>query len=260
MTTPDDTTTFQPVKSADRTLDVLEALAAAQTPATLGELAHNLHIPKSSLHGILRTLSRRRWVEADPSGARFTLGLRALQLGTSFVDADGGVQRAQPTLDWLAEQSGETVQLARLDGATVVYLAKRGSRHPVQLISTVGSRLPAHATALGKAMLACLDTSEILRVLPARLEAVTPRTIVDRDRLVEELAVVRSRGYAVDDGEVAEGLRCFAVPVEASVGGRDAISFSVPVFRLDPDREKHLVELLKAGQERIRTGHRSGTR
>ena len=87
---------FQPVKSADRTLELLEALAAARQRPTLGELSLQLGIPKSSLHGVLRTMLARGWVRTDESGTRFGLGLRALQVGAAYLEADPGV--AMPTV------------------------------------------------------------------------------------------------------------------------------------------------------------------
>ena len=230
--------TFRPVRSADRTLDVLEALA--EKPATLAELARRLAIPKSSLHGLLRTLTERHWVRFDADPARFRLGMRALHVGGAFVDSDDTVTRTAPVLDELAEATGETVQLARLDGASIIYLAKRDSAHQLRLISTVGTRLPAHATALGKAMLASRSDDEVRALLTFPLAALTPRTLTDEGRLLADLATTRRRGYAVDDEEAAEHLRCFAVAIPARGPATDAISVSVPAFRLTPDRETEI--------------------
>lgn len=245
---------FRPVKSAYRALDVLEAMAAG--PATLSELSRMLDIPKSSLHGLLRTLTDRGWVAATDGGTRFRLGLRALQVGTRFVDEDELVAQVAPTLDRLAAATGETVQQARLDGDEVVYLAKRDSAHPVRLISRIGSRLPAHATALGKALLAARDDETVRGLVRPPLVALTARTITEWEPLAAELAATRGRGYAVDDGEAADGLRCFAVVVPPDRRHRhepptDAVSVSVPAFRLNELREKELVEALRGEQLRL---------
>lgn len=239
---------FRPVKSAYRALDVLEALTAG--PAGLSELARRLDIPKSSLHGLLRTLSERRWVTSH--GGTFRLGLRALQVGARFIDEDEAVARVAPALDRLAAVTGETVQHARLDGDRVVYLAKRDSAHPVRIISDIGSRLPAHATALGKSVLAARSDETVIELLSFPMPALTARTVTDWESLAVQLAQTRERGYAVDDGEAADGLRCFAVtvPSDGLDGGpdggppSDAISVSVPVFRLDVEREDALVRAL----------------
>lgn len=241
---------FRPVKSADRTLDVLEAVAAG--PASLSDLARRLGIPKSSLHGLVRTLIDRGWVAPADGSGQLRLGLRALQVGTRFVDEDELVTHVAPSLDRLAGVTGETVQQARLDGDQIVYLAKRDTSHQVRIISSIGTRLPAHATALGKALLAA-DPGAGTR-LSGPLVALTPHTLTDPDAVEADLALTRDRGYAIDDGEAAEGLRCFAVVVPAGRGEgapTDAISVSVPSFRLDDERESRLVTALLGEQRRL---------
>ena len=249
---------YRPVKSAYRALDVLEAMAASG-PATLSELSRRLGIPKSSLHGLIHTLTDRGWVAPADGGTRFRLGLRALQVGTRFVDEDEVVSQVAPSLDRLAALTGETVQHARLDEDQIVYLAKRDTTHPVRIISSIGTRLPAHATALGKALLAVRDDDEVHRLLRPPLRALTSRTLTDPEALVANLDHTRERGYAVDEGEAADGLRCFAVVVPQAGGVRrgadgtptDAISVSVPTFRLDDAREERLVTALLEEQARL---------
>jgi DNA-binding IclR family transcriptional regulator len=233
---------FQPVKSADRTLDVLEALAGSPGRQSLGELTRALGIPKSSLHGILRTMVRRGWVEADETGTRFRLGLRAVQVGASYVDGDDAVARFSPALDRFSKAFGETVHLGRLSGQDVTYLAKRESVHPLRLYSAIGRRLPAHATALGKALLARRGDTEVDDLLSWPLPALTPDTITDRAALHEELAVVRARGWAADRQENSVGISCFAVCVPGSF--LDAISVSVPTARLTTHLEARVIAAL----------------
>lgn len=234
---------FRPVKSAARVLEVLEALAA-EGPHNLRDLATELHVPKSSMHALLRTMQWCGWLETDATGTLYGLGVRSLLAGSAYVDGDVVVRQTAPILDQLAQQTGETVHLGRLEGGDVVYLAKRESSHPLRLFSSVGRRLPAHSVALGKVLLAEMTDEEALARLPADLEAKTPHTITDRDALVEELAVVRRDGYAIDAEESASGLRCFAVPLRQRGGTRDAISCSVPVARLTDTREDEIVGLL----------------
>jgi DNA-binding IclR family transcriptional regulator len=235
------TPAFQPVKSADRALDVLEALAAAPNRRSLGDLARTLDIPKSSLHGLLRTMVRRGWVVADETGTRFGLGLRALQVGASYVDGDEVVARLADRLDALAAAFGETVHLGRLAGTEVTYLAKRESVHPLRLYSAIGRRLPAHATALGKALLARRDDAAARLSWP--LPALTPHTITGREALLAELAAIRARGWAADREENSIGIACFAVALTDT----DAISISVPTARLTAEVEAGMVTALLRG-------------
>jgi DNA-binding IclR family transcriptional regulator len=234
---------FQPVKSADRTLDVLEALAGTPGRRSLGDLTRALGIPKSSLHGILRTMVRRGWVEADETGTRFRLGLRAVQVGASYVDGDDAVARHSGVLDALAATFGETVHLGRLSGSDVTYLAKRESVHPLRLYSAIGRRLPAHATALGKALLAQRGDATVDDLLVWPLPGLTPNTITDRGALLAELATIRTRGWAADRQENTVGIVCFAVPVAGGLSN-DAISVSIPTARLTADLEAGVIAAL----------------
>jgi len=239
------------VKSSDRTLEILERLAS-HGRRTLGELARELGIPKSSLHGILRTMADRGWVETDPSGTRFGLGLRALQVGAAYLEADDAVTLVGTLLDDLAAQFGETVHLGRLDGPYVVYMAKRESIHPLRLFSAIGRRLPAHATALGKALLAEREDAEVAAILPAPLPRLTARTLVNPSELYTELARIRERGYAVDHEENTDGIVCVAMAVPLRRPAVDAISLSIPISRLPDGVEPTLVEGLRRAVDQVR--------
>ncbi|MEV2237231.1 IclR family transcriptional regulator [Micromonospora sp. NPDC049891] len=241
-TAPED---FQPVKSAGRTLDLLELLADHPQPWALGDLARALGIPKSSLHGLLRTLTSRGWVRTDETGTRFRLGLRALRVGAAYLDGDDRVGLLSGVLDELSRRFGEAVHLGRLDGDQVVYLAKRESVHRLRLYSAIGRRLPAHATALGKALLAEHPDHDVDRMLNWPLARLTPHTVTEPEALHAALAAVRTTGHAVDREENAEGIRCFAMAVPLTSPAVDAVSVSVPVSRLSPDLEVAIVAALR---------------
>lgn len=235
---------FQPVKSAGRTLDVLEVLADRPGPWTLVDLARELDIPKSSLHGLIRTMTARGWVRADDTGTRFRLGLRALRVGAAYLDGDDSVGLLNAVLDELSRRLGETVHLGRLDGDQIVYLAKRESTHRLRLFSAIGRRLPAHATALGKALLAGHPPADVDRLLTWPLAQLTPRTVTDRGELHQALAAIRETGYAVDREENADGIMCFAMAVPLTDPPTDAVSVSVPTSRLDAETERRVVAAL----------------
>jgi DNA-binding IclR family transcriptional regulator len=234
------------VKSADRTLLLLEHLSTTSKRQTLSQLHQALGIPKSSLHALLHTLVDRGWVEVDESKTLFQLGVKSLLVGTAFIDTDATVMQGRRALDALAELTRETVHHGRLDGADMVYLATRQSTHDLRLISKIGHRLPAHATALGKAILAQnLDRFEELYPSDADLSRLTAYTISDRAALQRELEATLVRGYAVDREENTIGVNCFAMPLTTGATVRDAISLSVPLARLDPNRERELIGLLE---------------
>ncbi|WP_350350870.1 IclR family transcriptional regulator [Microbacterium sp. A8/3-1] len=231
------TTDAAGVKSAERTLDVLELLARASEPMTFTRIATALSVPKSSLHKLLATLERRGWVETDEmTRSRYRVGMRALQAGTSYVDADEIVQWAETALTTLTEHFGEASHLGRLDGSDVIYLAKRESAHPLRMFSAVGRRLPAHATAMGKAMLATMAWEDVERLVGPHLETLTQKTITSMERLADELALTRERGYGVDDEESADLMRAVAVALPSVDSTCNAISVSAPVVRMPLDR------------------------
>lgn len=238
---------FRPVKSAARVLKLLEELAASG-PRPMRDLADELGVPRSSMHALLRTMEHSGWLELDATGKRYGLGVNALLVGSAYVDRDDVVSRTAPILDTLAEKTGETVHLGRLEGHHIVYMAKRESIHPLRMFSAVGRRLSAYSTALGKCLLATLTDEEIASRLPPELEAFTPKTITSPEELIEDIGKARARRYAIDDEETAVGLRCFAMALPARGPARgatkDAISISVPVFRLDDEREADIVRLL----------------
>jgi DNA-binding IclR family transcriptional regulator len=247
------------VKSAARTVEVLEVLGSLDgQPLSLRQLAERMDVPRSSLYALLQTLVSRGWVRTDPTGSLYAIGVRALLVGTSYIDGDSRLAAAKPHLDDLGEQVGETVHFARLDGADVVYLATRESRHYLRPFSRVGRRLPACATSLGKAILAERTDAEVEKLLPPDLPALTEHTL-DRPGLLSDLASVRERGYAIDHEEGTIGLRCFGMALRYENPVIDAISCSVPIARLTPETESAILDALSAARTAIEGAVRSAT-
>jgi len=194
------------VKSAVRTVELLEYLAARQDrPARIREISAALDMPRSSAHALLRTLMTQGWVRSDDSGTLYGIGIRALLVGTSYLDSDPYLPLITPFLDDLRRDFDETFHVGRLDGTDVVYLATRESRQYQRTTNRVGRRLPAHATALGKALLAERFGAELARHVPDRLQALTPRTIVDGTELTEALEIDEELGQF--DHALARALR-----------------------------------------------------
>lgn len=217
------------VQSLGRAFDVLELMAAAEGEIALSRLAEESGMPGPTIHRIVRTLVARGYVLQMPS-RRYVLGPRLIGLGAgarASVEAWAG-----PPLHTLAEETGETANLAMLEVDRVVYVAQVPStRHTMRMFTEVGRRVPAHCTGDGKALLAQLPDDEVRRRLAAAgMPALTTRTITDADRMLEELAQVRERGYAVDDGEQELGVRCVAVAVPGTLG--TAVSVSGPTSRV----------------------------
>jgi DNA-binding IclR family transcriptional regulator len=240
-------TTGPGVKSATRTVALLDFFARQGGMYSLTSIQQELGYPKSSLYALLRTLVQLGWVETDPTGTLYRIGMRALIVGASYIDGDPIVGMAHETLEWLAEATGETVHFGRLDDFDVVDLSSRPSRHDLRPVVRVGRRMRVHSTALGKALLA--DRSD--PILPGELERQTERTITDHAALAEELRGVRERGYAVDREENSPGICCFGVVLRLQRPARDALSVSIPVTRLTDASEREIPALLMRARERI---------
>jgi DNA-binding IclR family transcriptional regulator len=242
---------YPAVKSADRTVELLELLAMTDRRLTLTELHRELNYPKSSLFMLLQTLVARGWVEADGERMAYGIGVRALLVGTSYVDQDPVVRVGVRVLERLREQVDGTYHLARLDGPDVVYLASRLSRQHLPAAARLGRRVPAASTALGKIMLAQRPWAEVDALLPVPLPQQTRWTITDRAALRGQLARFRSGGYAFDREESTPGLGCFGVAVSTRNPVVDAIGCSVPLSRLTDRHAKQVVEVLLGGARQL---------
>lgn len=249
------------VKSARRAITLLEVFAARPAWLSLAEMHEATGFPRSSLHGLLRTLRDAGWIETDDTGTRFRLGVRALVCGTAYLDRDPVIPYATETLEKLREDTGFTVHYARLCGGEVVYLETRESRSSEHLISRVGRTLPAHATALGKVLLAELSDGELTELLPATLPARTEHTVTDRGVLFSELTVIRDRGYATEWQEGTAGVACAAAAVPYRLPATDAVSCSMPLGRTT-EAEQHRVgaQLREAAGQLARRLRQAGIR
>lgn len=237
------------VKSAARTVELLELLAErGDRPARLQELADELGVPRSSMYALLQTLAARGWVRTDVTGSLYGIGIRALLTGTGYLDSDPRVRAARPYLDEASEALGETIHLGRLDGRDVAYLATRESHAYLRTISRVGRRLPAHAGALGKALLAERPDTDLPE---GPYAALTPNTHTTRESLAADLAATRARGHSVDREEGVLGLVGFGFALRYDTPAQDAVSCSVPVARLSPEHEARIVAVMSEIRTKI---------
>lgn len=196
-------------RSVLRALEILDLLAATERPLGLAQIAKEFGIPKSSCLALLRALAARDFIRQDETGA-YALGLRSFEVGTAYLRSVTPVGAVTPELRALTERLGMTAHFAVLEGEEVVYLAKQDPPGTgVRLASSLGARLSAWTTAVGKAQLAHAEQLPE----PARPTAA-------------EFPVIRQRGYAVDEGVTAGGIECVAAPVFSAGGCCGAIGVS----------------------------------
>ncbi|MFY9512032.1 MAG: IclR family transcriptional regulator [Rubrivivax sp.] len=228
------------VPALKRAEDILQAVVdGGHQPVRAAALQQSTGLSKSSLYLLLESLERKGWLERKGEG--YVVGLRLFELGCAYLRHDGLRETFRAEAALFVAAHNEVVQLAVLDGAEVVYLAREDAKRPMRLMSDLGSRLPAHCCALGKALLASLDDEAVIALLPERLPPITDRSLTRRDSLLDELARVRGTGLAVDNEEVSAGLYCIGAYVgQTTLGRRVAISTSVPTDRIDAARRKQL--------------------
>jgi DNA-binding IclR family transcriptional regulator len=229
------------VQSLDRALSLLDLVSFSDRELSLGEISARSGLAKSTAHRLLRTLELRGFVARNPTSGGYRPGLK------NFRGFHGGplVHRA---LSDLAERSGETANLGALVGFMVLYVDRADSPQALRWQLGVGERVPAHCSGLGKAILANVGSDAVERLLPPRLEAQTTHTITDRRAFLENLGETRRRGWALDDEEFMEGVRCVAMPI-LGPGGEAvaAVSISGPAFRItDEVIQSEIVSLREA--------------
>jgi IclR family acetate operon transcriptional repressor len=230
------------VQSIERAFDLLETLADAGGALGLSELATVSGLPLPTVHRLIRTLVNRGYVRQEAS-RRYTLGSRLIRLGETSSRMLGTSLR--PFLAQLVRVTGETANLAMLDGDEVVYIAQVPSPHSMRMFTEPGRRVRPHCTAVGKALLAQLPPGAARALLDREgMPPFTPTTITDPDVLLAHLEVIRKQGYSVDEGEQEVGVRCFAVAVPDTPAAL-AISISGPQARMTDDAAARIVPALK---------------
>ena len=234
--------------------NALRVLETFETFEQLGvtELARRLNLHKNNVFRILATLEENGWVE-QTDDEDYRLGESCARLTQAYSRSRLLTRHARPSLESLCNELRETVHLGVLRGFEVVHLDGQQSARMVVSGLRIGERLPSHCTALGKVLLACgprdaLEKYDRVVVSERGVELRTARTLVDREKLLEDLRRVAAQGYALDLEECEAGLSCAAAPVYDTSGRVvAALSASVPTFRLDRDAlEAEVAPLLVA--------------
>lgn len=222
------------IQVLQRSMKVLDALLDARAPLSLEQICAYTELPKSTAFRIIVNLLQGQYLVETEKG--YWLGLKMLRFGALVEEKLDLMQQARPFLMQLRDQVNETVHLAVLDDdLRVVYVEKLSTQHAVGLMmSRIGITAPMHGTALGKAMAAFRPDTDIHRwVRTHGLKSFTKATIIEEDAFLQELREIRSRGYAVDNGEFEASVRCVAAPIRDRTGKViAAISISGPDSRI----------------------------
>jgi DNA-binding IclR family transcriptional regulator len=230
----------------DRALAILDVLGSLSGDSSLVELCVALNLHKSTLHRLMMVLERHRLVDKNPDTGRYRLGLKLFELGSKAIASLDLREQARPHLTRLQQETEETVNFAVLDQGEVLYIAKIEPQRNLRIAAHVGHRFPAYCTALGKAMLAESPETEVDSILRGcEMKARTPNTITTPAMLKDELRMIHSRGYAIDDEENDEGARCVGVAVRDQRGNPvAAISVSGPASRVTKSKVPEIAKVL----------------
>jgi DNA-binding IclR family transcriptional regulator len=225
-----------PAKNLAKGLSILNLISRRADGLTLSEVSRLSDVPKATAHRLISVLSEYGMVRAN-SEDKYLVGPQCLVLGNLFLSGLNLRQEAQDILRKLSQETLETCHLGIKDGTQIVYIEKVESPHPVRMYSRVGATNPVHSTALGRAILAYCDEEAVEAVISSGLERRTANTITEPERFRAYLVEVKRHGFAVDDIENEDGIRCVAAPVFSHTGEVVAgISVSGPEQRVTADR------------------------
>ena len=236
----------QLIKSLDRAINLLEMLVRSENGMGVTELSRELDLHKSTVFRLLDTLKYRGYVEKNDDNQNYIIGIKLFELGSRVLNDIDSRNRVRPYLEELKEKTDETVHLGILDDGEIIYVDKVESNATIRMYSQVGRRVPVHSTSLGKVILAHLPEERVREIIEHKgLPEEGKNTITDPDELIEHLKKVKEQGYAVDDEEQEEGIRCIAGPVFNHRGEiQSSFSISAPITRMDKERLDKLSELI----------------
>lgn len=231
-----------PIQVADRLFGALELLAE-NGDAGVMEVSAALGLNKSTAHRVLNSLIYMGYARQNEETGRYEPSLKVVDLANQVMKHVDIVQVVRPYLRKLMELTDETVHFVERDGADAVYIDKVESyRNGIQMVSRIGSRIPLYCSGVGKAIAAELDEHEVEEIWNrSRILPLTPYTITDFEAFRRELSEIRERGYALDNEENENGVRCIAVSLKDYTGRvKYAFSISAPVSRMDNERIRQL--------------------
>lgn len=243
------------VRAVERSLSILACFTREVSERTLEDISQSIGLPKSTTHRLLWTLINGGFVDRGSEPGTYRLGLNAAIVGGVAIRTRQPKEDIHRVLENLRTETGETIGLSARHGKSIVIIDKVESRQALRYDLSTGSSAPAHCTASGKVLLSGLPDVEVEGLFSdGHLPAYTHNSITKVPDLLTELATVRRRGFAVDNEELAYGLRCVAVPIRGPDGRiESALAVSGPSARLSPERLVQLARPLHDASEEIAT-------
>jgi len=241
---PEETTS----NAVERALSIIETIAESGRGLSNSDLSRRLKMPKSSASYILRVLEKRAYLHRDPHG-KYRLGLKLMSLSGGALTHLDVREVAKPVLqDFLKKSRLPEAHLAVLDNGRAVYIEKvENEKSFIKMDIWVGHRLPVHTTAIGKVLVAHLPDKEIVEILEMRgMEKKTRRSITSKQKFLQEMKKVRQYGFAIDNEENSDGVRCIAAPIfNASGKVIAALGTSSTILHIDENQLPKIIELVR---------------
>ncbi len=241
------------VKSVDKAINLLDVLTSSKKPMTLGKLSHDTGIPLSTARRLLLTLMEHRLVNQNDEDSLYSPGFRLFEMAYRVFNDMNLITLSAPILDQLNNETKLTIHLGILEGDKVVYVDKREADRPVRMYSAVGRHAPIHCTALGKALIAFIPDDDLDQIIKKTgLPRHTERTITSRDKLLEDLALIKKRGYSLDIAEQQDMIYCIGAPIRDHKGNVIAsISMTTTIYDRRSEKIEKLAPLLIHGANKI---------
>ncbi len=233
-------------------MNILDYVSLMPDGCTFSEIWESQSIPKSTAYSIIQTLKNMKFFNYDTKTERYTLGTAAFEIGSRYITNNNDSAIYEEIVSEISRACDETVHLGILDERYVLYISKHDSNHVVRMISSIGKRVPAHGTALGKALLSGLSDDEILKLYDGiTLEKLTDNTITNVEDLLKQIDVIRKTGISYESEESTLGIMCYAVPIF----GKDkkvimGVSVSIPIFRAE-GRQEQILETLSSSKKKL---------
>jgi DNA-binding IclR family transcriptional regulator len=234
------------VQAIDRAVGILKYLLEEKTELRLSDIADELDLNMSTVHGIISTLKYHGFIDQDEESKKYRLGIQFLEFGTAVENSLSIREIVQPYVNEVCNLVEETVHLGTLRNLDVIYLAKTESRQSVRMVTQIGSRISAYRTGIGKAMLAYLGDDVITELIPDNLKQYTPNTITNKLDFIKECEKIRKLGYALDNEESELGLTCVAAPIFNHLGvAQYGISVSGPTIRMTDEKIQEIIKIVQ---------------
>lgn len=239
-----------------RVIKILESVMQEANGLTLSEIARRCEMPKGSISPIVHTLADHQLLKYQSAEGKYNIGIKSYEIGSRYIDQSDISDEIREITKRVVQRCNETCHFAVLDKENVVYLMKQDTSESIRMVSSIGKRIPAYSTAIGKALLSGLSSAEIHSLYEKGLKPVTGKTITDIEVLLKQIQDVREKEVAYESEESSENITCIGVPLKKEGKVVAALSVSIPIFRASAEKrelvETVLIEAKKEVEELIR--------